>query len=334
MPKFVIHIGPHKTGSTYLQLQFAWARAQLAERGVVLPECWELAPGNPSHLRLVEQLRQGQKDVLAPIFAELLARKEDIILLSSEDLSILEEGPLTLLRDFLGHAPVEFIFYVRRWSEMLPSTWQESIKQGRSHNLPEFVMSHFLRPNGSRLFNLDLKLSAFNAVFGAARLKLVSYSELRDRNIDVFQHFCASFLNWPDAAPQPTRTPVNASRSALEAELLRAINAVGHSRGLPPGTPLRRQFDTARTALDLSVPLAAMASHKYFLPVADDIPPLRGLHVAQMKKLGANLIEPRPPELFFQPKATKLVYVGSDYLLTPDVVPALNAAFDQLGVTA
>jgi hypothetical protein len=330
MPEFVIHIGPHKTGTTYLQLHFRALRAALEERGTVFPEFWELAPGNPSQLPLTQQLRDGKLGLLRSRFAELLAGGAERILLSSEDLSNLEPPALELLRTLIGGNPVQFVFYLRRWSELVPSSWQEGMKHGQYRTLPEFILSHIQQPLLSRLLNFDLKLSRFADVFGADSIKLVSYSELRDRNIDLFKHFAASFLDWPDAHARRKLTSPNSSRAPEIAELLRAVNAMTAQRGGTPDAALRRRLDMNRHELDLEVVFAAMRNHQRTVHFNDSGAALRELHRTLILAHIAKVVEPKRNKKLFRPLSAHLAYIDGDYQLEPGVVPALAAIIDRL----
>ena len=330
MPEFVIHIGPHKTGTTYLQLHFRAMRAGLEERGIVFPEFWQLAPGNPSQLPLTQQLRDGEVDLLRPRFEELLASGAERILLSSEDLSNLDAPALELLRSLIGGNPVKIVFYLRRWSELVPSSWQEGMKHGQFRTLPEFILSHIQQPQVSRLLNFDLKMSRFAEIFGADSIKLVSYSELRDRNIDLFKHFAASFLDWPDAQVRRKLTSPNSSRTPENAELLRAVNAMTAQRGDTPDAALRRRLDMNRNALDLEKLFAAMRNHQRTMHFNDAGTALRDLHRNLVQAHIDKVVEPKRNKVLFRPRSANLAYIGGDYQLEPEVVPALEAMLDRL----
>ena len=331
MPEFVIHIGPHKTGTTYLQLHFRAMRAGLEQRGIVFPEFWELAPGNPSQLPLTQQLRSGKADLLRPRFAELLAGGAERILLSSEDLSNLEVPALELLSTLISGNKVQIVFYLRRWSELVPSSWQEGMKHGQFRTLPEFILSHIQQPQTSRLLNFELKLSRFAGVFGTDSIKLVSYSELRDRNIDLFKHFAATFLAWPDAHVRRKLTSPNSSRAPEYAELLRAVNAMTAQRGGTPDAALRRRLDMNRNALDLEPLFAAMRNHQRTVHFNDSGTALRDLHRTLVQANIAKVVEPKRNKVLFRPRSANLAYINGDYQLEPGVVPALAAIIDHLG---
>lgn len=332
--KFVIHIGPHKTGTTYLQLGFRALRADLAAHGTIFPEFWELAPGNPSQLHLTQQLRDGDTAKLAPRFAELLGSGAERILLSSEDLSNLDAPALERLRALIGGNAVEFVFYIRRWSELIPSSWQESLKQGQSHTFPEFVLVHLQRAEMSRLLNFDMKLGKFAEIFGAESLRIVGFCEVRERRMDLIQHFASHFLEWADA-PIPKLPPrANSSRDPREAELLRALNAIARAHGGTPADALRKAFDRARENIDTTLLYAAMDRHTATLRLNESLPALVRLHETLAEKYLPRMVPPRLPNKLFRPRNPEVSYIAPDYLAEPGAATALRTAFAQLGMPA
>ncbi len=328
--KFVIHIGPHKTGTTYLQLSFRALRAELAARSTIFPEFWELASGNPSQLPLTLALRDGQMDALAPRFAELANSGATRILISSEDISTQETPAIERLRLLTEGHEVQFVFYLRRWSELVPSSWQESIKQGQSHTLPAFLLAHLQRPDASRLLNFDLKISRITDVFGGDCLRLVAYSELRDQGVDIFQHFAANFLDWPDAPLPDLKVRANISRDFKEAELLRALNAMAKIQGASVADGIRKSFDRVRPRLKLNHLYACMDKHSTTLRVNENLPALTHLHEMLAEKYLSRTVPPRPPARMFRPRNGEVAYIAGDYMAEDGAANALRAIFARV----
>jgi hypothetical protein len=323
MPEFIIHLGPHKTGTTYLQLSFRARRAALAERGIIFPEAWELAPGNPSHLPLAQWLKAGAVDRLAPEFAALLASGAKQVLISSEDLSTLEPEAVALLRTLLAGSKVRFVFYFRRWSELLPSSWQESIKQGQSWTLPEYTLLTVQNVRHSKLLNFDRKLAPFRDAFGAGSLRLCSYSELREREMDLFQHFAAQFLDWPDAPAGDAPANANASRDLATSEILRVLNS-RVLRGGPASDRMRRAFDLLPDRSFLAPVVDAIHAHSRKMRFSDAWPSLLALHDELVESYHAHMIQPKRNRLLFRLRNAELSYSGPEYLLEPGVVEILR----------
>jgi hypothetical protein len=332
-PSFIVHVGPHKTGTTYLQLSFRKLRKELAARGTIFPECWQLASGPPGQVPLVSKLRNGQIDLLIPEFATLLASGADRILISSEDISDLDRAALARLRDLTAGHPIQIIFYVRRWSELMPSAWQETIKHGHYQTLPEFMLTHLERPEESRLLNFDMRLSVFCEIFGDASVTLVSYNELRDRNIDLFQHFAGTFLGWLNAPTAERLRASNTSRAPAEAELLRALNAMGRAHQIHGSVAIRKAFDRME---DKTVPAqlaAAMKRHTRNVRLSDNLPALRRLHESLAEKYNSRTVPARSSQQLFEPLSRDIEMVGGDYMAELQAGAALRDIFAKIRAT-
>jgi hypothetical protein len=150
MPRYVLHVGPQKTGTTYLQSAFAEFRFQLKARGIEYPRFWGAAGGQ---YPLVERIRAGIDLKLRAEFADLNASDADIVLLSSENFVTLDDDALRSLRRRMGGAPVTVVFYCRRVSEVVRSAWQEVIKHGECMTFPDYVARYLLNPTISTVVN-------------------------------------------------------------------------------------------------------------------------------------------------------------------------------------
>ncbi len=327
MPSYVIHVGLHKTGSTYLQYRFREARAALAARGIVYPPQWE-NPRNFGHIVLANALACGNADSLIQDFAALNASDAGIVLISAEDLCNLDKAGLDTLKALTAGNRVDIVFVFRRWSALIPSIWQESIKQGNTATLTHFLLPHVMKPHMSRLLNLDLRLAPIVAAFGQDFVHLVGYHQVRDREIDLFGHFARNFLGWPDP-PAANRT-MNASMTAVDTELIRALSALNQQQGGSRSAELRGRFTAAADSLDLSLPRDAMAGHVTKIRFRDNGPTLRALHAELTAKYLALTVPPKLGGHLFAPRVEEFRYVATDYLLAPGVVPALQAALNAL----
>src|SRR5690348_552972 len=124
MTHFVLHIGPHKTGSTYLQNHLTHNRAVLAGRGIYYPREWTTSEIAWCHAELVRLLKERSYDRVTKTFAELKSAGWPVVVLSIEDFVSLGEDRLRFLRECTGD-DVQVVFFARRWSELLRSHGQE-----------------------------------------------------------------------------------------------------------------------------------------------------------------------------------------------------------------
>jgi hypothetical protein len=303
-------MGPHKTGSSYLQWSFLKYRDRLLDRGICYPDDWGTVN---AHFGLVDRLRSGDVTRLAAAFDRLSRSGHETILLSAEDLSGLNAEELRRLKDLLSGTEVSIIFYCRRWSDILFSLWREMVKQGQAETFPEFVARSMLNPltpppNG---VNIGVVLARLVEVFGANRLKLVSFNEVLEQQDDLFVHFCRSFLKWDDA-PLPGFGRVNESLDVFDTELIRRLNLI-------QGAPVRVdkpyiRFVQRRALITTENLTAAMRHSLRTLTIHDGTPLFTGIHDNLMQTYGASLVAPHRNRLF-RPESRTIEYVGDDYLM-------------------
>src|SRR5437868_4555137 len=166
MPKYIIHVGPPKTGSKYLQSLLYHFRDTLAEAGIWYPDIWWTASNHIFHFAPVLQLRSGATTELEAAFAKLNSSPYDTIVLSCEgfvDLSV--EQLETLRDDLIQNQPIEIIYYLRRWSERIPSDWQQEVKMGQHQTLPEFYLRLLEDPIRRPRVNYAFTLQKLGRVF-------------------------------------------------------------------------------------------------------------------------------------------------------------------------
>jgi len=196
MPTYVIHLGPSKTGSKYLQSLLFHSREMLLSNGIDYPDIWWTQPTQINHEPLWRMLREKRYVEVQEAFRRLNGSGNRIIVLSCEAFAELTPEQLAILRDAIGNNPVELVFYCRRWTERIPSDWKQSIQMGMYGTFPEFYVEYIRHALYSGSVNYSLIWAMLIKVFGRKSLKLVSYSNLRDQKVDLFRNFAATFLNW------------------------------------------------------------------------------------------------------------------------------------------
>jgi hypothetical protein len=325
MTQFIIHVGPHKTGTSYLQEAFVQTRPLLAGRGVHYPSFW----GRSAHHMLMELLRNPPSAQLERQFAELRGAGHKTVLISVEGLTTLPLPSVDYLRTLIGpDNPVRIVFYARNWADRLASHWKQEIKGGSTQTLPEYLYQRTAQPAGSFLMNFGVGLRTYTSVFGDAALSVVAYDQVMAQRRDLFAHFAATFLDWPDP-PGLALPPVNVSPTAADAEVIRALNGIERARsGQPPeraeAAAMSAKYLRRADALAPPVLRAALAAHMATAQLNEKSAPLSALHQQLFAEFGHALVEPKPRGMFFQPRRVELGYVQRDYLLAPGVVEALH----------
>ena len=331
-PRYIIHVGPHKTGSKYLQKGFFALRDQLFIRGIHYPTNW-MDRDNHSHAHLIARLKVETDTQLDAEFAALNRSDYQTIILSSEDIVDLPKPSLERLKRLLGEQEAGLIFYCRRWSELIPSGWQEIVKQGSSDSLMEFLAAHLINPAGSTLANFDQALGRLAEVFGVSSLHLVSYSNLVSANIDLLAHFLEIFAGWDGPVREPQERE-NVSLDIFDTELIRALNTMEALRLGRRSGQLSNRYLAMKRSLDLTGIRQAMQQHVRTVEINEGSTGLRVLHEAIFLRYGDRLVAPRSGFNFFGLEARPIRYVHDSYLLADGMADAIGQIYSVVGGTS
>ncbi len=330
MPRYLVHIGPHKTGTTYIQSRLDAARDQLRAVGVVYPATWRASDAVPSHLRLFERIRRRELQALQREFAELPVDTVGLVILSSVDLQYLDEQEMRMLADLLGAPNVTIAYYCRRWSELLPSCWQERVKHGDDQPLAEFLLLLTAHAHRSAIANYGIVLDRYLGVFGAAKVRVVSYSNVADSQVDLADHFVATFLPpLPNGLPPAPEARPNASLAPADIEMIRVLNALHRRHRGDPGSAIRAWYLQHARTLDLSAITAAMTGSMATMPFSDAIPALDLLHRHLFERLRTLVVPPMSADRLFRPHQRDLGFVRQDYLADPAIAAQVQGLYQR-----
>ena len=171
--RVVLHVGLHKTGTTYLQSILRANREALAAQGVWCPDtspamaAWDLRGRRSERSR--DRRQVGQWDALCTAAAE---SPLPTALVSAESLSLL--GPRQAARavgGFADRAPT-VVVTCRDLGRVLVSAWQEAVKNGSVQDWTTYVAKVRDRDargrDPGRGFWLNHDLAAVLAVWGSA----------------------------------------------------------------------------------------------------------------------------------------------------------------------
>lgn len=326
MTQFIVHVGPHKTGSTYLQECFAHLRPQLAERGIHFPTVW----GHAAHHALTDGLRTIPNPRLEAEFAALHAGRHATVLISVEGLTGLPDASVAYFQSLIGAGhSLRCIFYARAWGDILPSHWKESVKGGDSMTLPEYLFRRLHNPVVSFFVNFGVGLRIWAKYFGAEAISIVAYNQVVALKLDLFAHFAERFLGWRDP-PKLELAASNVSPGTTDIEAIRAVAALERLRSgrvLPHAYAgaLATQFMRRKAELVTPPVATALAQHTTRLFINEGMPALTALHKDLMAEFGKGLVPPRLPNYFFRPRRAEIPYVHSDWLLEAGVLDAVRA---------
>ena len=332
-PKYVIHIGPTKTGSKYLQSILFYSRSALLEKGIAYPDAWWTKPDQIMHDPLLQMLRQERYDEVKEAFDRINSQGHRVVVLSCETIGDLEEAKLAALRDAIGNHPCEVVYYCRRWSDRIPSDWKQEIKMGRFPTFPEFFLSHLNHPFESAAVNYSLVWAKICRVFGRRSLRLISYNDLRDRQIDQFRHFAENFLDWNgEHGLDAGLIDCNVSPNLYDIEILRSLNWLDYQAVQRHRVNTRVKFLVPRSNWDTRVLESVMAANLATMSVSDDCEPFQQSWDA-ISAYAKCFVDADSRSEPFSRKNTEFSFVRSDFLLNDgalDELKALYRKFDEL----
>ncbi len=221
----VLHIGPHKTGSTYLQNRLLRNRDRLLSHGWNYPE---YGLRQFAHHRLYHWLAgnaHAAGDVSEAGLVGLLESSPRLIL-SSEDFVYLRPDRVQRLKALLPDTAVQVVYFIRSPVDLWPSHWQELVRHGRDDTLLEYLatfagLTRVFEPAG---MNPIAHLTKYADAFGKDALKLICYDNVVQQGGDIFDLVWSQCLGLQDAAPPGEQRIVHPSQPMDMIEMLRSLN--------------------------------------------------------------------------------------------------------------
>ncbi len=235
----LLHIGPHKTGSTAVQGAFHLARERLAGRGVVYPgqgrqPLWPIlaVTGQPA-LRGEPSPKMAYWDRLV---RDIQAAGHQHVFLSSEFFAEADDEAVRRIVEDLGGSDVHVVVTLRSLTRILPSQWQQYLQNGYHFPYLEWLDGILSRPPQTptpgfwRRHRHDALVARWASVVGVQNLTVVVVDEsdplMLLRTFELMLGLPDGFLALEDG-----RT--NRSLTVAEAELVRQLNEEFSSRPWP-----------------------------------------------------------------------------------------------------
>ena len=227
----LLHIGPHKTGTTSVQSAMHIARRGLHARGVHYAGP-DRHPVVAAQAAIEEPGPGGQRS--SPIarwhalLAEIARHRAELVVLSSEWFADAEPSAIRRIVDELGGDRVHVVVTVRPLVRLLPSQWQQHVAAGSTIGYGPWLESVFggSETGVARAFwhrhRHDQLVDRWRTVVGADRITVVVVDEV-DRRAVLAAFETLTGLENGSLVAEADRA--NRSLTAPEAELLLATNA-------------------------------------------------------------------------------------------------------------
>jgi len=243
----LIHIGPHKTGSTAIQVALQQARGAMGEYGVYYPSGpyrrrragWSLGlAGRPAGttappVKLWENL-----------VAEVAGAGDVRVCVSNEDFGRATPEQVRRIVDDFDAERVHVVAVVRRLDRYLPSQWQERIKAGDRRTFENWLRvvlhgdaSRWEHRNVWGAHDVEALVRRWLEVVDPQRFTLIVSD---DSDHSLLPRTFEALLGLPEEFLRPVSDRSNRSLNLVEAELVRQVNQVCASQGVKG--PLYRQL--------------------------------------------------------------------------------------------
>jgi hypothetical protein len=236
MKRLVFHIGPHKTGSTYIQRNLLEAVTALEMRDITYPvNRWSCEYGhhNMIDMGLVDQFA-------ADLFS--IDPCGETVVLSSENFDRLDANQVrSLRRQIHPNVEVVIVYFLRKLESLLYSTWQEDVKFGSDETFARFLLHQLARPYASPLVNPAVVVDRWSAAFGADAVVVFDYDGIRAKGLDIYKVLVSEVLGISDLEPSVMHLE-NKSIEPVDTELLRVLNALDKLAGNEPAAAIRTAF--------------------------------------------------------------------------------------------
>lgn len=213
MSKLIIHIGPHKTGSTAIQTLLQAQQSKLRASGFFY-ETFSSFPGGVHHL--ADLISANGIDQLPADFFKIFKISDNIIV-SSENFSRLKKNQVEDLIYRLNCSEIKVVYFLRNPLHRMMSLWQEKVKHGYRYTFLEYLAARLATPYKSDDLNAALHLESWGEVVGYSNLNIHLY----DRLPDAASLFLNKYCDLPISETKKIRN--NVSLDYVRIELYRAL---------------------------------------------------------------------------------------------------------------
>jgi hypothetical protein len=336
MANFIFHIGLPKTGTKYLQSHFREFSPQLQDKGILYPADWWTSKSDVSHGPLLDLLAEPEPGAVEATFKRFRESPFDRVLISCEGLVSMSRAQLERLRRLTAGSKVTVVFLCRRWSDWLPSAWQQSVKSGSTSTFPEFLADILSYPRRHPAIDFQPALEAFATAFGEDSLTIISYTNAVEAGVDLFRLFCRDILGFTEDLA-PAETTVHRSVGLVTAELIRCLNVAEIASSGSADVSVCKRFERFRRHASISPSidelLAIMQDYAREVPLDDTIALFSEIYARLSERFRAAILPVAGRASLFEPRRTAIRAVRQDFLLMPDVagrIAQIHAALVDL----
>ncbi|WP_313408382.1 hypothetical protein [Aeromicrobium sp.] len=240
----LLHVGPHKTGTTAIQGALAAVRDELAALGVLYPgqtrsqaNAGRVASGFASPIGTVLPPQHHWDDLVDEVRAA-----PGRVVISSEYFDVVRSPRTTQIAERLGVERLDVVVTAAPLASVMPSSWQQAVRSNLRLTFDDWLHTVFDEPDGrdAAVFwlrqRIDDQVRRWAEVVGPERVHVVVTDKRRPRRLfDSFE----DLLGLPRDLLQSQSTASNRSFTAQEIELVRRVNERIKARGWSPAIQAR-----------------------------------------------------------------------------------------------
>ncbi len=336
--QLVLHMGPHKTATSYLQYNFHHSRAELLQKGWLYPVTGERV--RTAHHDISDQ-RKNILDDGNRMALELRAIGEDArarglnVLLSSEGFEHWRPRPLNRLKELVGLDEFHVVYAIRDPLDLLYAKWAQRTKTGNTESLPEYHAKHFADPLESSALNPMLQLTPTLKHTGA-RVTLLLYDEIVKQKLDIFSVFLERALGVTGIVPA-TQDARNQRFPIELTEFMRALaplaNPVADKTKIQFGSAIDHLLTEGFKQQVVDVIRSKAPESRRELEVQRAGSGLISIEKLILREAG-HLLFPQPPQagrLFEKEQASWVHYDAEALRQNPDVRKLMDQALRRVG---
>ena len=330
--RLVMHIGPHKTATTYMQSNFKHHADALRQRGWLYPAIGERV--GSAHHDLSDQGSQfvHRKGPRYDDFRRVIdkADAEGLnVLLSSEGFRKWKPAHFQAVQEVIGERKLHLVYALRDPLDMFYSFWAQKVKTGMVLSLPERMEKHFPDPMHSHLLNPLVEIEPL-VKKTSADLTILLYDEMRRRKLDIYTVFMETVLGIGDLPP--AERPSSNERLPIEmTEFIRLLSVENEGFGgrgrLHMGDAVRYFFSPEEKAEILRVMELAAPRARRVEEISRESPEFLAVESRLVERLGTYMYPlPDDGRLFSRDPARWVHYDQAELRAVPEVAAVLTKA--------
>jgi hypothetical protein len=330
--RLVVHVGPHKTGTTYLQTNFSLRAQALRAEGWLYPAIGErIAAAQHDLAERGREFLDGRGRAVRD-FRSVLRRADADglnVLLSSESFRRWRPAHFKALAEAAAPRALHLVYTLRDPLDALHSAWAQRVRGGATEGLPQWLERHFAAPPATSRLDPMAELGPLSARAGAA-CTILLYDRLRREERDLFTHFLQTVLGVGGVAA--ARQSANARWPIELTEFLRLL-VISHGRprgrgehrpGVDPGFVLDHLFGRDEKQAIVAA-VAAAGEARRTLDISRTTPRYGAIEARLIARVGALMSPPPEDGAIFPREPAHWTYYDEATLGRSPAVAALLA---------